>query len=50
MTPVATQIWNSPVIRPRTSFGEHSATFADVSVARTRMASSDARKRGRRLR
>ena len=32
MTPMATMIWNRPVIRPRTSFGEHSDTYAGATA------------------
>lgn len=32
MTPTATMIWNRPVIRPRTSFGEHSETKAGATA------------------
>ena len=32
MTPTATMIWNKPVIRPRTSLGEHSETYAGATA------------------
>lgn len=32
MTPTATMIWKSPVIRPRTSLGEHSDTNAGATA------------------
>ena len=32
MTPIATMIWNMPVMRPRTSLGQHSDTNAGATA------------------
>ncbi len=32
MTPTATMIWKQPVMRPRTSFGQHSDTNAGATA------------------